>query len=64
MESNLFCNCTSDQQNQTNVKQECNLLISSIIIDCFGHLKVLLPVNQTMTKFEKSSSNGYTYQAK
>ena len=50
MESYSVCNHMSDEQNQTTVKQESDLLIMSMITDRIGQQEVLLPINQNYDK--------------
>ena len=40
----------SDEQNQTTVKQESDLLIMSMITDRIGQQEVLFPINQNYDK--------------
>ena len=55
MESSLVCNHTSDLQDQMTASQESDLFKINIITDRIGGHKVLLLINQTMTKFEKET---------
>ena len=57
MESNSFCNHTSDKQNRTTAKpRESDLLITSMVTDTIGRHRVLLPIHHNCCNFRKQQT--------